>query len=203
MPPAELSGSALAALGVSVRFGGLKALNDVSISVAPQQVTGLIGPNGAGKSTLFNVLTGLQAPTAGRVRLGERDITRLRPHRRARLGIARTFQRLEVFGSLTVRQNILVAAEMRRRWWTERYRPADVVDALLDQVGITELADELVAALPTGSARLVEMARALAVSPSFLLLDEPSSRPTPWASCCCGWPAKGWGSCWSSTTSRS
>jgi len=161
--------------GVSIRFSGLMALDTVSIDIPAAQVTGLIGPNGAGKSTLFNIITGLLAPSAGVVRLDGRDITRLRPHRRARLGIARTFQRLEVFGSLTVRENVLVAAEMRRRWWPTRFRPTDVVDELLETVGITALADRDAAALPTGSARLVEVARALALSPRFMLLDEPSS----------------------------
>jgi branched-chain amino acid transport system ATP-binding protein len=161
--------------GVSIRFSGLMALDHVSIDIPAAQVTGLIGPNGAGKSTLFNVITGLLAPTSGVVRLDDRDITRLRPHRRARLGIARTFQRLEVFGSLTVRENVLVAAEMRRRWWPQRFRPSDVVDELLTTVGIADLADRDAASLPTGSARLVEVARALALSPRFILLDEPSS----------------------------
>lgn len=160
---------------VSVRFSGLLALDRITIGIRPGQVTGLIGPNGAGKSTLFNVISGLQTPSSGRVALGSRNINRYRPHRRARLGIARTFQRLEVFGSLTVRENILVAAEMRRRWSTERYRPADLVDELLDTVGIAELAELQVGALPTGSGRLVEVARALAARPTFILLDEPSS----------------------------
>ena len=166
---------ALAVDEVSVRFSGLLALDHVSITILPGQVTGLIGPNGAGKSTLFNVITGLQAPTTGSVGLGDRNITRYRPHRRARLGIARTFQRLEVFGSLTVRQNVLVAAEMRRRWSRERSRPTEVVDELLDTIGISALADLEVSSLPTGTARLVELARALALRPEFILLDEPSS----------------------------
>jgi len=174
-PSLDRDQGALVANDISVRFGGLLALSDVTITIPPGQVTGLIGPNGAGKSTLFNVITGFQPPTDGSIVLGDRDITGMRPHRRARLGIARTFQRLEVFGSLTVRQNVLVAAEMRRRWWTEKYKPADVVDEILERVGIADIGDSLVAALPTGSARLVEVARALAVSPSFILLDEPSS----------------------------
>ena len=168
-------GESLVAEDISVRFSGLLALADVGITIRPGQVTGLIGPNGAGKSTLFNVITGLLQPNAGRVLLRGRDITRLRPHRRARLGIARTFQRLEVFGSLTVRDNVLVAAEMRRRWWSEKYVPGEITDELLETLGIADLAGATVGSLPTGSARLVEVARALAVSPSFILLDEPSS----------------------------
>jgi branched-chain amino acid transport system ATP-binding protein len=160
---------------VTVRFAGVIALESASLAVEPGRVTGLIGPNGAGKTTLFNVVTGLQAPSSGRVVLDGRDITRIRPHKRARRGIARTFQRLEAFGTLTARDNVLVALEMRRRWAAERYAPVAVADQLLAQVGIAEIADVKVELLPTGSARLVEVARALAVAPKVLLLDEPSS----------------------------
>ena len=159
---------------VSVQFGGLLAVDAASIEVEAACVTGLIGPNGAGKTTLFNVVTGLQAPTQGRVVLDGRDITRRRPYRRARLGIARTFQRLEAFGSLTARENVLVALEMRRRWTKERLDLA-VADELLSLVGIASVADRRVESLPTGTARLVEVARALATKPKVLLLDEPSS----------------------------
>jgi branched-chain amino acid transport system ATP-binding protein len=160
---------------VTVRFAGVVALEAASLAVEPGRVTGLIGPNGAGKTTLFNVVTGLQAPSSGHVVLDGDDITRTRPHKRARRGIARTFQRLEAFGTLTARDNVLVALEMRRRWATERYAPVEVADRLLEQVGIAEIADVKVELLPTGSARLVEVARALAVAPKVLLLDEPSS----------------------------
>src|SRR5206468_10605049 len=127
--------------------------------------TGLIGPNGAGKTTLFNVITGLQQPTSGHVRLDGSDITRAKRHMRARLGIARTFQRLEPFGSLTARENVLVALEMRRRWATERHDAGAVADELLSEVGIAHVAERKVELLPTGTARLVELARALAVAP--------------------------------------
>jgi branched-chain amino acid transport system ATP-binding protein len=160
---------------VSVQFGGLLAVDEASLSVPPGCVTGLIGPNGAGKTTLFNVITGLQAPSRGRVLLEQADVTRRRPYRRARLGIARTFQRLEAFGSLTARENVLVALEMRRRWATLPYDPGKVADELLERVGIPHVADTRVDSLPTGSARLVELARALATEPKVLLLDEPSS----------------------------
>jgi len=160
---------------ISVVFGGLLALDGASIDVEAGQVTGLIGPNGAGKTTLFNVITGLQQPTSGEVRLDGVAVTRAKRHMRARLGIARTFQRLEPFGSLTARENVLVALEMRRRWATERYDTGAVADELLEQVGITAIANRKVDSLPTGTARLVELARALGTAPRVLLLDEPSS----------------------------
>jgi branched-chain amino acid transport system ATP-binding protein len=162
---------------VSVQFGGLLAVDSATLEVNAGCVTGLIGPNGAGKTTLFNVITGLQAPTRGRVVFEGRDITRRRPYRRARLGIARTFQRLEAFGTLTARENVLVAMEMRRRWSKERHRSelGAAADELLELVGIASIAEKRVEALPTGTARLVEVARALATSPKVLLLDEPSS----------------------------
>jgi branched-chain amino acid transport system ATP-binding protein len=160
---------------ISVSFGGLLALDRASVDVEAGQVTGLIGPNGAGKTTLFNVITGLQTPTSGHVRLEGKDVTRAKRHSRARLGIARTFQRLEPFGSLTARENVLVALEMRRRWATEKYNPGEVADELLEQVGISAVANRKVDSLPTGTARLVELARALGTAPRVLLLDEPSS----------------------------
>ena len=160
---------------VTVQFGGLLAVDDASLSVPAGCVTGLIGPNGAGKTTLFNVITGLQTASRGRVVLDGADVSRRRPYRRARLGIARTFQRLEAFGSLTARENVLVALEMRRRWATARYDCGKVADELLERVGIARVSDKRVESLPTGSARLVELARALATEPKVLLLDEPSS----------------------------
>jgi branched-chain amino acid transport system ATP-binding protein len=160
---------------VSVRFGGVQALTDVSIEVPSNEVTGLIGPNGAGKTTLFNVIGGLQAPNSGRVLLDDRDITNAKPHKRARLGIGRTFQRLETFGTLSVRDNVRVAADMRRGWSRERFKPADLVDELLERVGLVSVADERVDRLSTGTQRQVELARALATKPSVVLLDEPSA----------------------------
>jgi ABC-type branched-subunit amino acid transport system ATPase component len=160
---------------VSVRFGGLQALSAVSIDVPENEVTGLIGPNGAGKTTLFNVVTGLQPPTGGTVVLEGRDITHAKPHQRARLGIGRTFQRLETFGTLDVRDNVLVAAEMRHGWSREKFKPGDLTDELIERIGLTSVAQERVDRLPTGTQRLVELARALATKPRVILLDEPSS----------------------------
>ncbi len=160
---------------VTVRFGGLTAVDSAALTIEPGAITGLIGPNGAGKTTLFNVITGLQAPTRGEIDLDGRDITRKRPYQRARLGIARTFQRLEAFGSLSARDNVIVALEMRRRWQKPK-RPLDEeADEILARVGITHVSDKRVEVLPTGVARLVEVARALATNPKVLLLDEPSS----------------------------
>jgi branched-chain amino acid transport system ATP-binding protein len=160
---------------VSVRFGGLQALSAVTIDVPENEVTGLIGPNGAGKTTLFNVITGLQPPTGGTVVLDGRDITNVKPHQRARLGVSRTFQRLETFGTLSVRGNVLVAAEMRRGWSREKFKPGDLTDELIERIGLTSVANERVDRLPTGTQRLVEMARALATKPRVVLLDEPSA----------------------------
>ena len=160
---------------VAVRFGGLQALSDVDIEVPVGEVTGLIGPNGAGKTTLFNVITGLQAPTNGRLLLDDRDITTMKPHKRARIGVGRTFQRLETFGSLSVRENILVAAEMKRGYSREKFSPGDLADELIARIGLENVAGARVEKLPTGTQRLIEIARALATKPKLLLLDEPSS----------------------------
>jgi len=154
---------------VTVRFGGHLALDDVSLSAAPGEVTGLIGPNGAGKTTLFNVVTGLLAPQRGSVRLDGEDVTGLAPYRRARRGLARTFQRLELFGLLTVGENVELAASVRRR------RPGRTAAEALDLVGLSAEAGVRADELPTGKARLVELARALATGPQVLLLDEPAS----------------------------
>lgn len=160
----------------TVRFGGHLALRGVDLDADAGEVTGLIGPNGAGKTTTFDVITGLQDTVRGRVLLDGRDLTRARAHERARAGIARTFQRLEVFGSLTALDNVRTAAEIRRTWSSRRDEdPVTVAHELLERVGLAAVADERVDALPTGLARLVELARALATRPSVLLLDEPAS----------------------------
>lgn len=157
--------------GVTIAFGGNRALDGVAMTAPQGQVTGLIGPNGAGKSTLFDVICGLRRPSAGQVFLDGRDVTRLGPARRARHGLARTFQRLELFGRLSVRDNLLLAAELG----PERRQAARVVTDILARLGLAELAGRPADALPTGVARLVEVGRALALRPKFLLLDEPAA----------------------------
>jgi branched-chain amino acid transport system ATP-binding protein len=160
---------------VTVRFGGNVALDQVSISAEPGCITGLIGPNGAGKTTLFNVVTGLLSPNSGRVELGGSDVTNLNPTKRARRGLARTFQRLELFSLLTVRENIRVAADIRKGWSRDKSNPAEVVERIIERVGLQAIAEERVDSLPTGQCRLVELGRSLATKPKVLLLDEPAS----------------------------
>jgi branched-chain amino acid transport system ATP-binding protein len=166
---------------VTVEFGGNRALSDVDLDVRAGEITGLIGPNGAGKTTLFNAITGLLRPTAGRIIFDGRDVSRLDTHKRARLGIARTFQRLELFTDLTVRDNLRVAGEIRNTWSggfgrsARRVNVARETEHVLDLIGLSALADADVSTIPTGTARVVELGRALMIQPRVLLLDEPAS----------------------------
>ena len=179
----------LAAEGVTVRFGGVVALDDVGIEVPHGATVGLVGPNGAGKTTLFGVLSGLLRPKAGRVTMNGNDITRRSPQARARLGLARTFQRMELFNELTVREHLVVAQRVRdgrqnvlgfaRDLTGLGERPGKgedgTVDEVLDLLGLGPVADRPAVSVPLGTGRLVEVARALAAEPSVMLLDEPSS----------------------------
>jgi branched-chain amino acid transport system ATP-binding protein len=163
--------------GVTVRFGGTTAVDDVRLALEPGSITGLIGPNGAGKTTLFNVITGMQRPTSGRILFDGTDITGRGPAPRAHLGMARTFQRLELFLSLTVRDNVRVAGDVmkaRRR----SYNVDAETDRLLELTGLSAIGDMEVSDIPTGRARVVEVARALMTHPRLLLLDEPASGQT-------------------------
>src|SRR6478609_6257773 len=126
--------------GVSVRFGGHVAVKDVSLTVQPGTVTGLIGPNGAGKTTLFNTITGLQKPTSGQVFLGGVDVTKLPPHKRAGRGLARTFQRLELFVSLSVRDNLRVAGDIHKANGRNKIDVDGETDRLLELTGLTDVA---------------------------------------------------------------
>jgi len=160
---------------VTVRFGGQLALDHASLAAEAGQITGLIGPNGAGKTTMFNAITGLITPTSGRIVLHDRDVTGLSLHKRARTGLARTFQQLELFSMLTVRENIRVAADIRKRWSRDGDDPAALTESIIERVGLSAVADARVTSLPTGQGRLVELGRALACKPRVLLLDEPAS----------------------------
>jgi len=160
---------------VVVQFGGVTAVNHADFEVAEGTITGLIGPNGAGKTTCFNVITGLQTPTSGKIMLDGKDITRMPVHRRSKRGVGRTFQRLEAFGSLTVEDNVRTALDIHDGF-SGLFRSTDSdIEHLLDRVGITPYARERADSIPTGVARLLELARALACNPRLLLLDEPSS----------------------------
>jgi branched-chain amino acid transport system ATP-binding protein len=176
---------------LAVRFGGVTALAGVSFDVAPGTVTSLIGPNGAGKTTAFNVITGFQRPTAGRVAHERVPITGWRPHRIAARGLVRTFQKTSVFPTLSVLENVLTglhlrgavgvgAAVLRRdRVAREERRLHDEAVAVIEFVGLLARRDEMASALSYGDQRLLEVAVALAARPRLLLLDEPASGMTP------------------------
>ncbi|MCU1426647.1 MAG: transporter related [Actinomycetia bacterium] len=177
--------SLLLADAVTKRFAGITALDNVSIDVEADEIVGLIGPNGAGKTTFFNCLLGLLKPDGGEITFDGRDLTRVPTHRRARLGIGRTFQRIELFTGMTPREHLLVAERARRgtgALWKDvigRGRPTaeeqERAEATLTLLGLMPVADRKVEALSLGIGRLVEVGRALMTEPSLLLLDEPSS----------------------------
>jgi len=172
--------------GLSVAFGGVKAVNDVSFEVRPGEVFTLIGPNGAGKTTVFNAISRI-VPTTGRIRFGEHDLTALAPHKVPTLGIARTFQNIELFEHATVLQNLLIGRHVHRRttlvgellFLPSARREArefrEAVEKVIDFLGLAHYRDQLVHGLPYGARKVVELARALATGPRVLLLDEPSS----------------------------
>jgi branched-chain amino acid transport system ATP-binding protein len=164
----------LEAQDIDVRFGGLRALDRVSVHVPEASMIGLIGPNGAGKSTLLGVLSGMVRPNRGRVRFRDQNITAVAPHRRAALGMSRTFQRLELWESMTVLENVRTAAEFAARWQAD-LRPAAVAAEIVEQLDLADVATTQATSLPSGLGRVVEVARALASRPRLLLLDEPSA----------------------------
>lgn len=180
-------GSLLALDGVSIRFGGLIALDNVSFSVGAGQIAGLIGPNGAGKTTLFNCVTRLYTPDAGRITFDGRDLLKLRPYQVVRVGIARTFQNVELFGTMSVLDNVLVGYHSHMRadliscafrlpWMRREERDArDQAMHVLELLGLARLAALPARALPFPVQKRVELARALVARPRLLLLDEPAS----------------------------
>jgi branched-chain amino acid transport system ATP-binding protein len=169
--------------GVTRRFGGLTAVDDVSAEVHAGELVGLIGPNGAGKTTLFNLISGVTPPSAGRIHFAGRDLTGLRPFEVARLGIGRTFQNLRIFPNMTVFDNVSVGAIGRNSVadaFSARGRErADAIHeisgAMLHKVGLADFADELAANLSYGKRKMLEIARALAGRPRLLILDEPAA----------------------------
>jgi branched-chain amino acid transport system ATP-binding protein len=166
-------------------FGGLAALNNLDLDIYPGQIIGLIGPNGAGKTTAFNAITGRVKPSSGRINFRDRDITGWRPPEIARAGIARTFQNIRLYGDLTVVENVMVACHSWIRYSfleavvgfgrfsADERKLREKSMGLLDIMGLRNLAAEKANALPYGSQRKLEMARALALNPALLLLDEP------------------------------
>lgn len=183
---APADAAALRVDGLQRRFGGLTAVNGVTLSVAPGERRALIGPNGAGKTTLFNLISGELAPTAGRVFLSGEDVTGLPSYRLAARGLARTFQRNNLFLGLTVRENVRLAVQLRRgvagRIWTAADRLAEVsADAtqVLADLGLLERADTPARDLSYGEQRQLEVAIALATRPRVLLLDEPTAGMSP------------------------
>ncbi|HVL32447.1 MAG TPA: ABC transporter ATP-binding protein, partial [Actinomycetota bacterium] len=178
----------LMAEGIVVRFGGLTAIDGVSLELTEGGFVGLIGPNGAGKTTMFNVISGFQEPTEGTITLGGENVTSMPASARAKRGMGRTFQRLELFGRMSVYDNLLVAAEagaskldlisdllsLPKRHREER-RCGQIAETMLDMLGLSWVRDRRAADLPVGTARIVELGRALCAGPKILLLDEPSS----------------------------
>ncbi|HHW14955.1 MAG TPA: ABC transporter ATP-binding protein [Firmicutes bacterium] len=176
---------------VTMRFGGLVAIDSLTTSVAPGEIRAVIGPNGAGKTTLINILTGMYPPSAGAVYFKGRQVNGLRPYARVKLGMARTFQNLRLFPSLTVRENAMVGQFCRTKTGIlantfrlpavrkEEEAVRERVDAELAFVGLLDKADWPAKSLPYGQQRLLEIARALATQPELILLDEPGAGMTP------------------------
>jgi len=176
---------------VTMKFGGLAAVSNFSMSAERGSITSLIGPNGAGKTTCFNIITGFYAPTEGKVFFKERDITAMKPHDICKAGIARTFQNIRLFSGGTVLQNVMIACWVRQKspWWgaplmlpghvREEREIREKSRALLQSVGLSHLAAETATGLPYGAQRRLEIARALATEPEFLLLDEPAAGMNP------------------------
>ena len=181
----------LEARAVTKSFGGLVAVGDVSCAVEPGAITAVIGPNGAGKTTFFNCITGVAPATAGEILFEGRPVTRLRPHEATRLGMARTFQNIRLFGHMTALENLVTGHDCRKRYGVlaallrlpsmreEERASREEAAALLEFVGLGSGARDLACSLPYGAQRRLEIARALATHPRLLLLDEPAAGMNP------------------------
>lgn len=176
---------------LTMRFGGLTAVKDLNLAIVRGGIAGLIGPNGAGKTTCFNMITGFYQPCEGEVLFQQKKITGIAPHKVCRLGIARTFQNIRLFKNETVLENVMIGAHVRQHasWWhsvfflpsqiREERRVVARSKELLAVVGLEEAAGEKAVSLPYGAQRRLEIARALATEPRFLLLDEPAAGMNP------------------------
>ena len=177
----------LAVEGVGIQFGGVKAVEDVSFAVKSGEIFAIIGPNGAGKTTLFNLVSGIYVPSRGRITLGSHDVTNWPPHRLARHGLSRTFQNLQIFFRMTAAENVMVGYHLHEdrnilvhllalpSVFRQNRATRKKADDLLARVGLAALADRPAGALPYGALKRLEIARALAVEPKVLLLDEPAA----------------------------
>jgi branched-chain amino acid transport system ATP-binding protein len=186
-----MNGSLLQLDKVTIRFGGLTAVSEVDLQIQDQELIGLIGPNGAGKTTLFNLITGVYQPTSGAIQFQGQPIPGKKPHQLAKLGIARTFQNIRLFASMTVFDNVRTAVQVHREhgirdalWRGRHFREAEkVVEAqvmeLLDIFGLGKLRQEPANCLPYGQQRRLEIVRAMATRPRLLLLDEPAAGMNP------------------------
>jgi len=186
-----MSGMALELFRVTMRFGGITAVDDLNMAIPPGLIAGLIGPNGAGKTTAFNVISGFYTPSAGQVRFAGQDITGLAPHRVCAFGIARTFQNIRLFSGLSALQNVMVGSRLRQKsaWWMaplhlplvhrEEREARDQAMHLLERLNLAQAAHQSANSLPYGDQRRLEIARALATQPKLLLLDEPAAGMNP------------------------
>jgi branched-chain amino acid transport system ATP-binding protein len=186
-----MSAPALATDRISMEFGGLRAVSDLSLEISPGEIVGLIGPNGAGKTTVFNMITGVYAPTSGRIHYQGRDITGMKADKITALGIARTFQNIRLFESMTVLENVMISKHVRLhanlleavfnlpRYSRSRRKHYEECRELLQRVQLDDVANEPATSLPYGKQRRLEIARALATEPRLLLLDEPAAGMNP------------------------
>lgn len=187
----EAAVAALRLQDLTIRFGGITAVNELDLELPQGIIAGLIGPNGAGKTTAFNLISGFYKPTAGSVSFHGQNITGLPPHAICKAGIARTFQNIRLFGNATALENVMVGGHVRQKsaWWMpplqlpmvrgeEKRLTAASLD-LLERLNLADAAHKLAASLPYGAQRRLEIARALATGPSLLLLDEPAAGMNP------------------------